>query len=123
MSQYSQRFDFPDHVHGDRWDGFSINSVTYDDGSSPQKALARVRMHFKLEEEVYKLDSQESEAPDAPIEIIDPATWQIKVAPINNFLPAVGYWKYDIEFYETDSDAPRTLMQGEIRIIQDITTD
>jgi hypothetical protein len=118
---YAQYVALPGIVSGDRWQGInSIGPVTID-SAQPAVALARVRMQFRLGAEVFKLDSDAAQNPDAPITITNAATWTATIPGIETgFLNTAGKWVFDIEFYGTGQGA-ETYIKGDIEIYPHVT--
>ncbi len=124
-SDYAVVINFPYYKRGDEWPGIAnIGPITID-GQPPTLPLTRIRCHFVHTSKpgvVYRLDSDPSQNPDAPI-IIDNATiWQAHVDPIyTGFLPVSGQWAYDMEFYRSARAVPLTFYKGTIEVGTDIT--
>jgi len=129
MSDYAVTINLPHHKRGDRWGSYdetgiaapiTIGPITIN-GASPVNALARIRMHLRLRGETYRLDSDPTALPDAPITIDDAATWTAHIPPIEDFLPYSGDWSWDMEFYEDGTDSPLTFYKGTLTVIADVT--
>ena len=113
--------DIPDHKRGDRWVGIhAIGPVLIND-AQPANELTRVRMFFRKGQSVYKLDSDETTNPNAPIVISAPVTWEVTIPEIDDFLPSAGVWEWDMEFFEEGKESPLTLYKGTITVVTDTT--
>ena len=109
----------PQHKLGDRWSGILAVGPWLINDAAPAANLSRVKCQFKKDNETFTFDSEAGA--DALLTITDPATWEATFPELNNFLPSIGIWKFDIEFYETGFTSPLTLAYGEVEVIQDIT--
>ena len=80
-------------------------------------------MQFRHEDgrQVFRLDSDAGESPDAPITISNATTWAALVPPIQSFLRKAGEWAWDMEFYDDANTLPRTLYKGTLTVIDDTT--
>ena len=109
MADYAEQITLSDYKVGDRWIGISaIGPVTVND-ETPDNALTRVVMNFRLGALTYTLDS----AGTSPgIVIDDAATWEVSIAARDSFLTRAGKWEFDIEFYQTGYTSPWTLYRG-----------
>lgn len=122
MSDYTVEIDLPDHKRGDRWGGISSIGPVLINDATPAGELTRVRMHFvKTGGGIFRLDSDASTTPDAPIVISDAATWAVNIHEVQDFIPTNGKWKWDMEFYETGKTSPWTLYKGVIVVADDVT--
>lgn len=122
MADYSVKVPLADHKRGDRWPGIPSIGPVVINGSQPAATLARIRMQFRHSTgSVFCLDSDAATSPDAPIVIDNATTWAAHVAEVQSFLPLVGRWDWDMEFYETGSTGPLTLYRGQLTVHADIT--
>jgi hypothetical protein len=121
MGDYTLRIELPDHKLGDKWIG--IASIDpYRSSTPPEAALARVRMDLVLGDGTrFRLDSDASASPDAPIVITDAAAWTAVIPAVPSFVPKAGIWKWDIEFFADGETAPLTFYKGVIEVHEDIT--
>jgi len=109
------------HKLGDRWPGIASIGPILINGATPANALTRIKMQFKKEAIVFKLDSDSSAAPQAPIVISDSAAWSANVPEIETFVNSSGKWQWDMEFYESGKTQPLTLYKGTLTVVKDIT--
>lgn len=107
--------DLPDHTRGDTWEGMAIGPVTFN-GETPTVALSGCRMHFRDKGGAL---GQEFSSEDTTITISASGTWEVLV-PAQALNLTSGYWKWDFETTDIDGII-RTLYDGSIRIIDDIT--
>ena len=123
MADYTVNIDLPDYKRGDRWPGVPVGGPVLIDGAQPANALTRIRWHFvhRGSSTVYRMDSDATEAPDAPITIADAVTWEWNVPEIEDFLPRGGKWDWDAEFYETGKEKPLTIYEGVLEVNSDHT--
>jgi hypothetical protein len=121
MSDYSKSISLPSIKKGDRWFGINnIGPVTIN-GNPPSNDLVRVRANFVKSMKTYKLDSDLTTNPDAPIIIDDAALWSISIPPVEyGFCPCAGKWTFDMEFIGEGQGA-LTLLKGDIMVYSDIT--
>jgi hypothetical protein len=118
----SDRVTLPNHKRGDRWVGLTFGPILFD-GNPPGNTLARIRMHFRQDKLVYRLDTDGTSIParNHPITIDNAATWTATIAPVESgFLPSDGLWEFDVEFWAT-GEGPQTLISGSIFITPDVT--
>lgn len=123
MADYTVNIDLPDHKRGDRWPGIPVGGPVIINELQPVNALIRIRWHFvhRGSKAVYRMDSDASEEPDAPIVISNATTWEWNVPKIQNFLPTGGKWDWDAEFYEECEDSPLSTYEGVIFVNGDTT--
>jgi hypothetical protein len=123
MSDYAYTIDLPDHKLGDRWPGVPVGGPVLIDNAQPANNLTRIRWHFvhRRTGEVFRMDTDADESPDAPIVISDDDTWEWNIPEIQDFLPRSGEWEWDAEFYVTGKANPLTLYKGTITVNGDIT--
>jgi len=121
MADYTVTIALPDHKRGDRWPGIASIGPVLINGLQPENSLLRVRMHIKLSNVIYKLDSDAGQSPDAPIVISNATTWAVNIPEIETFLPSNGRWMWDMEFYESGKTSPLTLYKGFLSVATDIT--
>lgn len=126
MSDYTLPIDLADYKRGDLWIGktFPSPKVSLDGVSQPavpDGVLSRVRCHFVLGTEIYKIDSDPNVSRDAPAVILDVDTWTVEFPENSDFLPTAGSWSWDLEFYKVGATAPLTLFKGEIVVHADVT--
>ncbi len=115
LSDFAAEVELPHHTLGDPWLGFtSIGPITVD-GLSPELGLGRIVMKFTLGDLSYVLDSDPSDVPDGPIIIIDPDAWLASVPGVQEFLPIIGNWIWDMKFYPYGS-SPLTIYKGTLTV-------
>lgn len=115
MADYTETVTLSDYKVGDRWIGIStIGPVTVND-ATPDNALTRVVMNFRLGALTYTLDSDDSE-----ITIDNAATWEASIPARDSFLTRAGKWEFDIEFYQTGYTSPWTLYKGTLKVHDDV---
>ena len=119
---YPVKISLDSHVRGDRWPGIpTIGPVTIN-GVQPSSALTRIRAQFRSPRRgVFTLDSDDVGDRDAPIIIGNATTWEASVPEVVDFLPEVGDWSWDMEFYQAGFDGPRTFYHGILTVTPDIT--
>ncbi len=113
--------DLNDHKRGDRWPGISAIGPVLINGVQPAETLTRVRMHFVKRTKTFKLDSDATKEPDAPITISDAATWAVVIPEVQDFIPCSGDWSWDMEFYSGSNTSPLTFYSGVLTVVDDIT--
>mgnify|MGYP001575974590 CR=1 FL=1 len=113
--------DLNDHKRGDFWSGISQIGPVLIDGEQPDDELNRLRMHFVKGSSTYKLDSDSTQSPDAPITINDSVTWDATISKVQDFLPTCGNWKWDMEFYSGTNTSPQTFYSGVLTVVDDVT--
>jgi hypothetical protein len=121
MSDYTVEISLPNHKRGDRWPGIAAIGPVLINGSQPSNALTRVRMHFKSNSGTFRLDSDASTTPGAPIVIDDATTWAVHIPEVADFLTVSGNWAWDMEFYESGKTTPLTLYKGTLNVATDTT--
>jgi len=122
MADYTVNIDLPDHKRGDRWIGIPAIGPVIINTAQPTNALTRVRMQFRDSKgRVYKLDSDATKNPDAPIVIDDEDTWEVSIPEVQDFISVAGEWDWDMEFYEAGKTKPLTLYKGVLTVYNDIT--
>jgi hypothetical protein len=120
-ADYAVLINLPNHKRGDRWPGIGAIGPVVINGNTPPHALTRIRMHFVQKNQVYRLDSDPSTSPDAPIVIDDADTWSAHIYAVQSFLPSSGKWEWDMEFYNQGDASPLTLYKGVITVDPDVT--
>ena len=110
-----------DHKRGDLWEGIPTIGPVLINSAQPVDELTRVRMHFTKRKSTFKLDSDSTEEPDAPITISNAVTWEATIPEVQEFIPCAGDWSWDMEFYSGSNTAPQTFYSGTITVIDDIT--
>lgn len=123
MSDYTVTITLPDHKLGDRWPGVGVGGPVLIDALQPANVLTRIRWHFvhRRTGEVFRMDSDANETPDAPIVIRDEDTWEWNIPEVQDFLPRSGEWDWDAEFYENGKENPLTLYKGTLSVNADTT--
>ena len=123
MADYTVEINLPDHKRGDRWPGIASIGPVLINGVQPAATLTRVRMHFVRREGGlrFRLDSDASESPNAPITISNATTWAVNIPEVQSFLAKNGEWYWDMEFYQTGETAPLTLYKGKLTVGDDVT--
>lgn len=122
MADYTVTIALPDHKRGDRWPGIASIGPVLINGSQPDAALTRVRMHFQNSSGAkYKLDSDAGQSPNAPIVIDNAPTWAVSIPEVERFLSVSGKWSWDMEFYQAGNTNPLTLYKGDLTVANDTT--
>jgi hypothetical protein len=120
--EYTVEIQLPAHKRGDRWPGIAAIGPVLINGVQPTNGLTRVRMHFKnAAGTIYRLDTDSTTTPDAPIIIDNATTWAASIPEVEDFISANGKWQWDMEFYEAGKTAPLTLYKGSLTVGNDIT--
>ena len=121
---YAVKVDIPAVERGDKWHGIASIGPILINGATPVDSLVRVRMHFAQgKRNLFRLDSDASTTPDAPIVIDDAAAWTAHVPEVGAFLPLAGSWEWDMELYGAGWSGPLTLYYGTLSVTQDVTKD
>ena len=125
MADYSATVTVPSNKLGDAWppspDGSGkvlVGPVLVDD-AQPAATLARVVMTFSNGTRKFVADSDNPKTREAPITITNATTWTAEVPNIDEFLPVVGTWTWDMAFYPTGATNPITLYKGTLTVYQD----
>ncbi len=113
MADYTVASSLADTHLSDRWIGMTVGPVTVN-SATPDSALTRVRMTFRLGQTTYKLDT----VGDQGITITNASTWTASIAARDDFLPLAGKWKWVLEFWFGQDD-PWTLYSGTLRVWDD----
>ena len=119
---YTVEIDLQPHKRGDEWQGIpSIGPVLIND-AQPTNALTRVRMHLTTRSGgLFRLDSDSSTNPHAPISITNATTWEVTIPAVDNFVQLDEPWSWDMEFYTAASTSPLTLYRGVLDVYADAT--
>ena len=113
MADYTATVSLSDVKLGDRWVGISEILPTVND-STPDDALTRVVMNFRLGNLTYTLDSDDGE-----ITIENAAAWLCSIPARDDFLPRAGKWQWQMRFY-FGTDSVWTLYKGTLTVHDDV---
>lgn len=102
---------------GNRWLGITLIGPITKNGVAPPDPLDRVVMTFTKDGTTFTLDSELSNIPDASIVIQSGSLWIVTIPAVDNFLPIIGNWEWDMKFYSAGTFV--TLYEG-IILVNDI---
>ena len=116
MADYTETATLTDTKLGDRWVGVTTIGPVTVNAATPDNALTRIRMTFKLGRDTFVLDS----VGDGGITISDADTWEATIPARDDFLTIPGKWDWDMEFWQEGYDNPWTLYKGTIQVYADV---